>query len=233
MKLSIVIPSYNEEKRIKTTLESIKGYVNDKKLNAEIIVVDDGSKDNTRKICEKKNVKLNNKRKNKGKGYSVKEGMLLAKGDYILFSDADLSTPIEELDKFLNYIDRYDVVIGSRALKKSRIFVKQPLYRVLMGKFFNLLVRLFVVRGIKDTQCGFKLFSKRAAKEIFIRQKLNGFGFDVEILFITQKKGFKIKEVPVVWKNAEGTKVNPIKDSLKMFFDILKIRYNSLLGLYK
>ncbi|MCK4521213.1 MAG: glycosyltransferase family 2 protein [Nanoarchaeota archaeon] len=232
--LSVIIPAYNEEKRIGKTLERIISYLDSKKYSYEIIVVDDGSRDRTRDVVRGvRNVKINKKRKNMGKGYSVKEGMLIAKGDYLLFSDADLSTPIEELEKLMNYIKKYDVIIGSRALKESDIQIRQPFYREYMGKIFNFFVQILTVKGIRDTQCGFKLFTKKAAKEIFSKQKIDGFGFDVEVLFIARKKGFKIKEVPIVWRNSINTKVSPVKDSVRMFYDILKVRLNSMKGKYR
>jgi dolichyl-phosphate beta-glucosyltransferase len=232
--LSIIIPAYNEEKRIVKTLEKITSYLKSKKYDYEIIIVDDGSNDNTRQVVQNfKNIILTEKRHNKGKGYSIKEGMLLAKGDYLLFSDADLSTPIEELDKFMEYIEKYNVVIGSRALKGSDIKVRQPFYREYMGKVFNLFVQTLAIKGIKDTQCGFKMFTKQAAKKIFSKQKIEGFGFDVEVLFLAKKFDFNIKETPVTWVNSANTTVSPIKDSIKMFLDLFKVRLNDIKGEYK
>jgi dolichyl-phosphate beta-glucosyltransferase len=232
--LSVIIPSFNEEKRIGKTISRILSYLKKKRFNYEIIIVDDGSKDNTRNIVKKflknKNIILTKKRENKGKGYSVKQGALIAKHNFILFSDADLSTPIQELDKFLKYIDKYDIVIGSRALKGADIRIKQPFYRAFIGKTFNKIARLLTVKGIKDTQCGFKLFKN--CRDIFKKQTIDGFGFDVELLFISQKRGLKIKELPITWLNAEGSKVSAFKDSCKMFYDLLKIRFNSILGKY-
>lgn len=228
--LSIVIPAYNEEKRIVKTLNRIVEYMDNK--DYEILVVNDGSKDKTVEVVEEVKEAVNNKVRiinnpgNKGKGYSVKNGMLYAKGDLLLFSDADLSTPIEELEKLLPFVEwRYGVVIGSRALKESDVKVHQPFYRELMGKFFNKIVRLLAVKGIRDTQCGFKLFTREAADKVFKLQKLDGFSFDVEILYLAKKLGFKIKEVPIIWVNDEETKVSSIKDSAKMFLDVLKIKF--------
>ena len=233
MFLSIIIPVYNEEKRIVSTLEKITFYLNKKKYRYEIIIVDDGSTDRTRECIKKfKKIRINRKRINKGKGYSVREGILMAKGDYMLFSDADLSTPIEELEAFRWHIKKYDVVIASRNLKESDIKQKQPFYRILLGKAFPLLVNLLAVPGIKDTQCGFKLFTKKAVKVIFPKQTIDGFGFDVEILFIAKKSGLRIKELPVVWINDTRSKVSVLRDPLRMLFDVLKIRINSLTGKY-
>lgn len=229
--ISIIVPAYNEEKRIGKSLDKIISFFEKNKRDYEVIVVDDGSRDRTREIAESFKVKLNKKRRNRGKGYSVKEGMLMAEGDNILFTDADLSAPIEEIDKLMKYSGRYEVIVASRALKES--VIEQPKHRRLMGMIYNGVVQILAVPGIKDTQCGFKLFSKKAAKKIFGLQRLPGFAFDVEVLFIARKKGFKIKEVPVVWKNASGTKVSLIKDSLKMFGDIIKIRMNGIRGCYK
>jgi len=233
--ISIVIPAYNEEKRIGRSIKQIVKYLDKKKYSYEIIVVDDGSIDNTIDVVKKasnKNIRIIKNKKNMGKGYSVKTGILNAKYPLVLFSDSDLATPIEELDKFMEYIKSYDIVIASRNLKESNIKVKQPFYRQLMGKTFPLLVNLIALGGFRDTQCGFKLFKTGAAKRIVSLQTFNRFSFDVEILFIAKKLGYKIKEAPVVWIDKEGSKVSPIKDSLKMLIDLFKIRLNNLLGKY-
>lgn len=235
MKLAIIIPAYNEEKRITNTLEKIEKYLATKKIQHEIIIIDDGSKDRTIATAQQTKVKfkLLKNPENKGKGYSVKQGMLNANADYFLFTDADLSTPIEELANFLPWLEQgFDVVIGSRAVAGADVQTRQPIYRELIGKVFNKIVRVLTVRGIKDTQCGFKLFTSKAAKEIFPKQTLNRFCFDVEVLQIAKIKGYKIKELPVVWRNAEGSKVSPIKDSLRMLRDLVKIRWNSIRGIY-
>lgn len=235
MKISVIIPAYNEEKRLPKTLNRIYKYLSKTKADYEILVVDDGSKDRTIEAARKtKNdkTKIISYGRNKGKGYAVKTGMLKADGDYLLFSDADLSTPIEELDKFLKQMKHHDIVIGSRAVKGSDIKIKQPFYRVLLGKTFNLIVQILTIRGIHDTQCGFKLFRKEAAMKIFPKQRIERFGFDVEILFIAKKSGYRIKEMPVVWINDEESKVSPVKDAIRMFRELLTIRYNSLRGRY-
>ena len=237
-KISLIIPVYNEEKRIKLTLGKCISYFKNKKIDYEIIIVDDGSTDKTRLIIKdslskNKNIKLTKQRKNKGKGYSVKEGMLLANGDYLLFSDADLSTPIEEIEKFIKVMKKgYDIVIASRNMKDSIIPIKQPFFRKLLGQVFPFIVNLLILPGYKDTQCGFKLFKKEVAIKIFSKQKINDFGFDVEILFIAKKYGYKIKEIPVIWSNSLGSKVNPLLDSIRMFLDILKIRLNDIKNTY-
>ena len=232
--LSVVIPAYNESQRIKNTIDAVLKYLENWKIKFEIIVVDDGSIDNTADIVKNikdKRVRIVKNGKNYGKGYSVRNGVLNSKYEYVLFSDADLSTPIDMIDKFEKYLD-YDIIIGSRALSESDIKIKQPFYREFMGKTFNKFVRLFTVRGIKDTQCGFKLFKRNIAKKIFERATLNGFGFDVEILYIAKLNGIKIAEVPVVWKNSRISKVRPIKDSVNMFKDLFVIRINKAKGKY-
>ena len=236
MDISVVIPAYNEEKRIGPTLKKIIKYLKNNFVNFEIIVVDDCSIDNTANIIfkyKKNNVKYLKNKKNMGKGFSVKRGLLSAKYSLVLFSDSDLATPIEELEKFKNYIKNYDIVIASRNLKDSLIVVKQPKYRQFMGKIFPLLVNLIVLRGFKDTQCGFKLFKKNVAKKVVSLQTFNRFCFDVEILFIAKKLGYKIKEAPVIWIDKEGSKINPLKDGFFMFIDLFKIRFNNLLKKYK
>ncbi len=236
LSISIIIPAYNEEKRIKKTLQRIISYLNKKKYDYEIIVVDDGSKDNTVKIAESfasKRLRVLRNKGNLGKGGSVKNGMLAARKKYLLFSDADLSTPIEELEKFDRLKNKYDILIGSRALKDSDIKIKQPIHRILMGKVFNLFVNIIVVSGLKDTQCGFKFFRRDAARKIFRKQIFKGFGFDVEVLFIARKYKYRIKEIPVIWLNSPETKVSAVKDSFKMFADLIRIRINDLMGKYK
>ena len=234
--LSVVIPAYNEEKRIISSLGKIIAFLQTKKIDYEIIVVDDGSKDNTVNIIKhvfENKIKIIANNKNRGKGYSVRSGFLSANGKYLLFSDADLSTPIEEAVKLLRAVnDNFQVAIGSRALKDSDVQVHQPIYRELMGKVFNVLVKLICFRGIKDTQCGFKLFTAKAGKEICKLQRLERFSFDVEMLFIARKKGCKISEVPIKWANDPETKVGAIKDSINMFKDLLIIRWNNFRGFY-
>jgi len=236
MKYSIIIPAYNEEKRISKTVARILEFFEKKKVDFEIIVVNDGSNDKTSeavKIFRNKKIRLLEFSPNHGKGFAVKQGMLNAKGDIILFSDADLSTPIEEFDKLINYIKDFDVIIGSRSIKGANVVKHQPFYRELMGKIFNKIVRLFTIRGIIDTQCGFKIFNQKAAKDVFSRTRITGFGFDVEALFLAKILKYKIKEVPVTWINDEQTKISPVKDSLKMFIEVLKVRINYWEGKYK
>ena len=235
MELSVIIPAYNEEQRISNTLKESIAFLKTQGYESEIIVVDDGSTDNTRqKVMEfSPYARLTPVRKNKGKGYSVKEGMLFATKKWRVFMDADNSTSIKEISNFFRHLDGNDILIGSRNLPDSVIAIKQPFLRSTLGKIFPLFVRLFAVRGIKDTQCGFKLFSEHAAKKIFPLTRLNRWGFDVEILFLARKKGFQIKEMPITWKNDGQSKVSPLKDSLDMFFDLLRIRWNWLTNKYE
>jgi dolichyl-phosphate beta-glucosyltransferase len=228
--MSIILPAYNEENRLGPTLTRIGEYLDTKNWTAEIIVVDDGSKDRTVDLVKdwmKKDVriKLVRNSENKGKGFSVRNGMSRATGRYRLFSDSDLSTPIEELDKLLSYIGgRVDITIGSRSIEGSDVQVKQVFYRVLMGKIFNLIVRILFHTKMRDTQCGFKLFTREAAEDVFPKAVVNRFGFDVEVLFLAEKLGYKVQEVPVVWINSEESKVSAVRDSIDMFIDLFRIR---------
>jgi dolichyl-phosphate beta-glucosyltransferase len=227
-KISIIIPAYNEEKRIEASLDKIVEFTDANGLDVEIIVVDDGSSDKTTEKATRpeKNIKVIKQPQNLGKGAAVRRGMIESCGDIKLFTDADLSTPIYEMKKVLERInDGIDVFVGSRAVDYSMIKKHQPMYRELMGKTFNLIVQLLVLKGIKDTQCGFKAFTANAANKIFNHAKINGFGFDVELLYLARKFGLNISEVPVEWYNDDRTTVSPIFDSAKMFWEILKVRY--------
>lgn len=233
--VSIVIPAYNEESHIGATIRTIDEYASRKPWRLEVIVVDDGSDDKTVGEAERSAemaeapVRLLRNRVNRGKGYSVRRGMLAARGDFVLFSDADLSTPIYELDRFLQEAcGGYDVVIGSRALRNSRIELHQPLYRELMGKAFNLTLRSLGLSHFRDTQCGFKLFSRRAVEMIFPLAKIDRFAFDVEILLIAQRLGLEIKELPVHWRDSLPSRVSLCQDSLQMLFDALKVRFSTI-----
>ncbi len=236
--ISVIIPAYNEEPRISETLKKIHQYLRENFEDFEIIVVDDGSTDSTAALVsairnELSGIKLRQNGKNMGKGFSVKNGILSSKGNLVLMSDADLSTPIEELQKLLPFIDRgFDIATGSRGLKESDIVIRQPWYRERMGKTFNVFVRLLLIGGIKDTQCGFKLFKGDVARRVFGKTRIHGFSFDVEVLFIAKKMGYKIKEIPIRWLNSPDSKVRVFKDSAKMLLELLKIKAYGLTGRY-
>jgi len=235
--ISIIIPAYNEEKRLEPTLKAITQYLEKNFKTYEVLVVNDGSKDNTAEITEKfkdKKVRIIQNPKNMGKGFSVKNGMINAKYDPVLFTDADLATPIEEVEKLLKALQEgYDVAIASRNIQGSTISVHQPGYRKALGKAFPFIVKSMVLPDFKDTQCGFKLFKKEAARKIFPRQTLKRFAFDVEILYIAKQLNYKVKEVPITWVDKDGSTVSPIKDSFRMFNEVMKIRYNKMKGEYK
>ena len=239
--LSIVIPAYNEESRLPATLDKVTEYLRKAGFpSPEILVVDDGSRDGTVGVVEKQaerypEIRLLRNPENRGKGYSVRHGMLEARNEWVLFSDADLSAPIDELPKLIAATSerRVPVAIGSRAVDRSLIGVHQSRFREVAGQFFNLLMRILVGLRIKDTQCGFKLFRRDVAREVFRRQQLERFGFDVEALFVTQLLGHGIAEVPVRWDHVEGTKVSMVTDSVDMFFDLLRVRWHQLRGRYR
>ena len=246
-RLSVVVPAYNEESRLPATLERMLQYLDAQDEPAEIIIVDDGSVDRTvelvRPIANEHPsvcIILNDHR---GKGYAVRTGVLAAQGDFILFSDADMATPIEEWEKLRGPLeDRYDVAIGSReGLGAQRL--GEPWYRHLMGRVFNYLVRFVATSDFQDTQCGFKAFQREVAHDLFRRVQLYGeeakqvkgaalTGFDVEVLFLAQKRGYKIKEVPVVWHYDALSKVSPLRESVRMFRDVCFVRWNDLRGRY-
>lgn len=222
-----MIPAFNEEGRIGSTLERIHEYLRGQPYRSEVIVVDDGSDDGTIPVAKRAagSAKIYANGENRGKGFSVRRGALEAAGEVVLFSDADLSTPIEEVEKLDAALrEGADIAIGSRALAESDVQIHQPFYREWMGKTFNLLVRALVFPGISDTQCGFKAFRREAAREVFSRQTLPGFAFDVEVLYIARRLGYTVREVPVIWRNSPETKVGALRHSLQMFRDILKIR---------
>lgn len=238
--LSIVIPAYNEERRLPSTLDRILGYVGQCPARVvEIIVVDDGSKDGTTRIVEQRGetnalVRLVKNPGNRGKGYAVRNGMLTAKGDWILSTDADLSAPIEEFEKLLDAARREqaEVAIGSRALDRKLVKVHQPLMREISGRAFNVVMRLITGLPFRDTQCGFKLFRQSAAQQIFSRQVEEGFSFDVEDLLIAQTLGLRTIEVPVEWSNVEGTRVS-LGQGMKSFADLVRIRVREMRGKHR
>lgn len=235
---SIIIPAYNEGARIGATLDKILAYLAQRGWDAEIIVVNDGSHDNTVEMVRERTVKNPGLRwlenpGNRGKGYSVRNGMLHASGETLLFTDADLSSPIEEASKLFAAIEAgSDVAIGSRWLQSELQTQKQPLYRQLFGRVFNLLLRIVLGLRFKDTQCGFKAFTRPSAQVIFSQQQIERWGFDPELLFLARKFGFKVAEIPVAWAHREGTRINPLRDGIRMFAEMLKIRWNALSGKY-
>ncbi len=235
---SIVIPAYNEGLRITATLDKVLAYIALEHWAAEIVVVNDGSHDDTAVIVRRyavqhPAVRLVENPGNRGKGYSVRHGMAEAAGDLLLFSDADLSSPIYEAPKlFAALADGADVAVGSRWLQRELQTERQPFYRQLFGRVFNLLLRIILGLRFKDTQCGFKAFTRRAAQEIFARQRIERWGFDPELLFLAKKLGFQVAEVPVEWAHDERSKINPLKDGVRMFLEMLTIRWNDLTGKY-
>ncbi|MHB8611826.1 MAG: dolichyl-phosphate beta-glucosyltransferase [Candidatus Dormibacteraceae bacterium] len=231
--LSIVVPCFNEEQRLPRTIELIEQHLARVGTSYELILVDDGSVDGTRQIMDaaaerNRSVRLEALPQNRGKGRALAVGVAAARGAEILVTDADLSTPIEELDKLRAGLGTgAGVAIASRALKGSRVEVSQPVYRVMMGKAFNLLVQAVLLPGIWDTQCGFKLFRADVAHEVFAGLTTDGFGYDPEVLYRAKKRGVRIAEVPVVWRNSSPTKVSPIKSSIDMFKHVVGVRFRN------
>lgn len=231
MDLSIVLPAYNEGKRLPPTLVRLSEYLkNRESIEFEVIVVDDGSTDNTAEVVEKSkslfsNLKLIQLTQNSGKGCAVRSGILEARGNKVLFADADGSTPFEELERLEQaLLSGSELAIGSRAAPSEEINIETVWYRKFIGRVFNCYISLVVLPGFFDTQCGFKLFTKKCAKFIFSHQKANGFSFDIEVLTIARRAGIKITEVPVNWVNVPGSKVNLVVDAMKMFVDSIKFR---------
>jgi len=239
MYLSVIVPAYNEQRRLPKTLSSIDSYLRKQPYDYEILVVNDGSKDKTAEVVEDLKVKIKNLRlidnkENQGKGFVVRQGLLEAKGEYRLFTDADNSTSIDQVEKMWPEVKKgYDIVIGSRDLKESIIAVPQSWFRRRLGDVFNLFTQVTCgLWGIWDAQCGFKIFTKEAVEKIFPKCKINRFAFDPEILVIAKKLCFKIKEIPVVWINEPESKVK-FKSMVKMGLDLLKIRWNLIKNVYK
>jgi glycosyltransferase involved in cell wall biosynthesis len=235
---SIVIPAYNESARLGVTLDKVLAYLHAQGWDAEVIVVNDGSRDNTADIvrafaAKDAVLRLVENPGNRGKGYSVRHGMLSARGQIVLFSDADLSSPIEEAPKLLRALEEgADIAIGSRWLRAETQTQRQPLYRQAFGRIFNLLLRLTLGLNFKDTQCGFKAFKQAAAQAIFPLQKIDRWGFDPEILFLARKCGFRVREVAVAWGHSGGTRINPLKDGSRMFLEMLRVRWYDWTGKY-
>lgn len=240
--LSVIIPAYNEEKRLPRTLANVHDYLVGCGRSFEIVVVDDGSHDGTVECVEEfarhhaseETVRLVSYAPNQGKGFAVRTGMLAARGELLLMDDADGSSPIEEIERLIKGLEPdFQVVIGSRAKEDPSAVVKALLYRKYIGNTFNLIVQSLLLPGIKDTQCGFKLFTREAAQNVFSVARLNGYAFDVEILYIARLRGYKVHEVAINWENAEGSKVNVLTDSPRMLLEVLGITLRAWFGTYK
>jgi dolichyl-phosphate beta-glucosyltransferase len=229
--LSVVIPAYNEEQRLPRTVEEIERYLDGRRVAYELILVDDGSTDGTRHVMDtaaerNQSVRVEGLPANRGKGGALAAGVAVARGSEVLVTDADLSTPIEELEKLEAALKGgAGVAIGSRSVRGSQVEIPQPVYRVVMGKVFNLIVQVVLLPGIWDTQCGFKLFRADVAHPVFAALTTDGFGYDPEALFLAKRRGVRIAEVPVVWRNSTPTKVMPFRSSLDMFKHVVRVRF--------
>ena len=239
LELSVVIPAYNEEHRLPSTLLSILEYLDGRSVKYEVIVVDDGSRDATARLVRQfarlsPQVKLLMCPRNRGKGFAVRLGMMNALGDLVLYDDADGASPIEELARLEEAIQGgADIAIGSRAIFAKDTAVKTILIRKMMGRIFNTLVNVVLLPKIADTQCGFKLFKRAAARQLFALQRADGFSFDVEVLFLARRAGFAVAEIPINWTNIPGSKVSLVRDSFLMFVDVVRFRLTDLFGGYK
>jgi dolichyl-phosphate beta-glucosyltransferase len=234
--LSIVVPAYNEAGRIRDTIERLCDFKESKPYSIELMVVDDGSTDHTAEtVSEFPGVRLIRNDRNHGKGFTVRHGVLEARGELALFTDADLSTPIEEVDKLLSALQSSgaDAAVGSRALRRELIGIHQPWLREMAGRFFNLLVRAFTGLRVHDTQCGFKLFKRSSTRQAFERMRVERFGFDPELLFLIERGGGRVVEVPVRWNDNPATKVRFLRDATRMFLDLIALRRRSLMGKYQ
>jgi len=235
---SFIIPAYNEGARLGATLDRVLSYTAARGWDAEVLVVNDGSGDQTAELVRAcatthPEVRLIENPGNRGKGYSVRNGMLHATGEVLLFSDADLSAPIEEAAKLFATIDTgADIAIGSRWLRPETQTHRQSVLRQFYGRLFNLALRILLGLNFKDTQCGFKAFTRSAALTIFPQQKIERWGFDPELLYLARRAGLRVQEVPVAWAHVEGTRISPLRDGIRMFGEVLKIRWNALTGKY-
>jgi dolichyl-phosphate beta-glucosyltransferase len=227
MDLSVVIPAYNEALRLGPTLRRVVEYLRAEGRPFEVLVVDDGSTDATAEVAQKytaEGVRLLRQEVNRGKGAVVKAGVLASRGREVLLLDADLSTPIEEIEKLRPHLAEFPVVLGSRSVAGSDITEHQPFYREMMGRTFNLIIRVLGVRGLRDTQCGFKLLSGDVARELFAELQIERFAYDVELVWLARKHGYEVVEVGVRWADSSSSKVNPVSDSLRMLWDVLAMR---------
>ncbi|MBX3000278.1 MAG: glycosyltransferase family 2 protein [Caldilineaceae bacterium] len=238
----MIIPAYNEENRLPDSLEKIRAFLHEQPYRAEVLVVENGSTDDTSGVVQRFgatvdpsepfNIRLLHSAQ--GKGAAVKTGMLVGEGDYLFICDADLSMPIEEVQKFLppqTDLDQYDLAIASREIAGA-VRYGEPFYRHLMGRVFNFVVRTLIIPGIEDTQCGFKCFTREAAQQIFPYQTINGWGFDPEVLYIARLRGLRVLEVPINWYYMTESRVNPIRDTINMLREVLRIRRNGQRGIY-
>ena len=236
--LSIIIPCYKEEKNLQQTFPIFIKFVKSQNYSTELVFIEDGSPDNTTKFLQDSIKDYNFCRliihkKNLGKGMTVRDGMLIANGEVLLFADADNATPIEQSNKLLSEIKNFDVVIGSRYKEKGHLKIKQPFYRILGARFLNFMFKIFTGLKIQDSQCGFKMFKAKPAKEIFSRQTFSRFSFDIEILAIAKYLKYSIKEIPVDWYAKEKSTVHPVRDGFKFLWALIILRWNFLKGIYK
>ncbi len=228
MDLSVVIPAYNEALRLRPTLRRVVDYLRGQGVVYEVLVVDDGSTDATAAVAEEfaaQGVHLLRQPENRGKGAVLRVGVLESRGDEVLLVDADLSTPIEDLERLRPHLQEAEVILGSRAVAGSDITLHQPVYREMMGRTFNLIIRLLGVRGLRDTQCGFKLLDGDVARELFRKLQIERFAYDVELVWLARRHGYRVVEVGVRWADSSSSRVNPMTDSLRMFWDVLMLRW--------
>jgi dolichyl-phosphate beta-glucosyltransferase len=243
--LSLIVPAYNEEKRLPATLERLAQYLAARDFSYELLVVDDGSRDGTREVVRDfastrswvRLVQYDDEKGrpiNRGKGYAIRQGVLASAGRDVLFSDADLSTPVEEMEKLLPPIARgeCDIAIASRALPGSDLALHQPWYREMMGRSFNIVVQTVIGTSIVDTQCGFKAFRGEVARKLFGLSQIDGFGFDTEIIYLARKFGYRVEEIGVTWRHKDDSRVNPILAPLAMLREVFEVRINDIRGLY-